>query len=1273
MKMKFWFHARDNPPKSNLQELKLKSDSLFDKRDAIIKNLVRELKKGKIPTRECHTWLKKVEEIKYEVCDLLKSKAHDSEISTIRSRLDAVMNEISEYLDKSPNKNDTVDDAMIGRSKGIQEYSKVGGDKYRTAEVEVGKTHNFQRTAVQLNAAAGESSPAGKKPILGNRMEQNKDKEMISPPLAAVSEPAETCRMENGHVKAENKISLLDEGMSLSAFDQRGGEIPESLGPEGLRLEKSVSSKLLSPLSSMAHPELNEYETRRDTVSLERVETQSNLAEKGEITFAEVKEMLNTNEIKDSETQEKQHGYSGPEGKIPVKQEAKEKLALDVGAGMTPNKTVVEVARISEIEEISPTGEMGDFRIGRSIPGPESSISDPEGIIHEYQSMSSKSGNKRVNPMKTKPLMNLKRRLFAKSSSRSVTVLGAPKVDSSRKDDIRLTQGDEEPRISCMVQKIIECMKDDKYRRIGIYGNGGIGKTTVLKALLSAPEIKDKFDFLIQVTVSRYWSRKKIQLEIARQIELSMEGIQSADELASKLFHALQSRKYLLLLDDVWDSINLAALGINLESHSRLVVATRSVQICKKVASDRQIEVGALSWKEAWNLFQEQVGGVINSPSIRPHAEAIVSECGGLPLMIIVIGRALAKEIDVSGWRIVLSNLLSVTGLESGDIENCDEALLQKLKVGYDKLHDDDLKCCFLYCVLFPEDHNIQIIELINYWIQEGLVTGNSADASRKGFRIVRHLTEASLVEPVDGVSIKMHDLIRDLASWIILSEEGSLDFLVGRKFNKVGNQELMLEPRTISIAKSPQKLPRVENCLLSRAGAGLLLPPKESEWEEAEMIFLMDNDISKLPEELNCRKLKMLFLQRNRRLTTIPASFFNSMPRLQVVNLSKTNIRSLPASLYSLSGLQALILRHCPCLSEISPRIGEVKSIEILDLTGTEIYSLPHSIGQLSSLKHFHVSFYAYVDDKKFHNKHKNLVPCGIISELQSLEELSIEVQSGDTQWNTDAEFVAKELSNLNKLDTLGICFPEIKFLRTFLGSSPAWKADNLRKFKFVIGHDIKRSASRVPRHAEQDYDQQRKCLRYVSTDSDHIPNEVKEVLKRATAFYLDHQSRIRSLTEFGIQIIRQLKVCTVSECSDMESIVDGGSIIDEIALPNLSHLSLHYLWNLNKIWKGEITAESFKALKVLSVHTCPRLGFVLSCSMVQYFPSLEDLTVEDCASMIEIILCEMQTEVCSAEIPKLKKLELRYLPQLLRICHQSYQHIEHLNIIYCPKFESN
>lgn len=1322
----FRYRGKDNPLKSNVRELKLKSDSLFDKRDGIIKNLVRDLKKGKMPTGECHTWLKKVKEIKDEVYDLPKFGAHDSEfeISTIRSRVDAVMNKISECLDKSPNKNGTVYDAMVGRTKRINGYSKVGGDEYCNGEMD--KTHKT-RTAVHLNGAEGESSAVSKKSILGNRM-QNNDRETISAPLAAVSESAETCRMEDGRVKAENKISLQNEGISLSAFDQRGGETPEKLGLEGLRLEKSASSKLRSQLPSMAHLELNGYETTRDTESLERAETQSNIVEK----------MMNANEIKDSETersipeaenstseaegiepietQQKQHGYSRSEGKMPVQQETKEKLALDVEAGMAPRKpdseevrramstlpgkailasTVApsgrsenEVEQItynssvleeknnngsSEKKEVSPT-EMKYFKMERPIPEPETSIFDPEGIPHKSERISSKSGKKRVNQMKPNLLVNMKNRLFSRSSSRSETVLVAPTSDLTRKHDMTFPQAGEGKRISRIVKKIIECMKDNKHRRIGIYGKGGIGKTTVLRALLCTPEVKDRFDYLIQVTVSRYWSREKIQLEIARHIELNVEGLQSADELASKLFHALQRKKYLLLLDDVWESINLEALGINLESHSRLVVATRSVHICITMAFDQQIEVGALSWKEAWNLFQEQVGGVLDSTDIRPRAKAMVSECGGLPLMIIVIGRALAKENDVLVWRFVLSNLLSVTSLKSsGDTENQDEALLRKLKVVYDKLHDYDLKHCFLYCALFPENHNIPITELVKYWIQEGLVTGNSSDASRKGLRIISHLTEASLLERVDSVSIKMHDLIRDLASWIILSEENSLEFLVGKKFNKIGNQEQKLESTTMPIADGPQKLTRVENCLLSRAGAGLQIPGEESEWEETEMIFLMDNDISKLPEEPNCHKLKMLFLQRNRRLTTIPASFFKSMPCLQVVNLSKTNIRSLPSSLYSLSGLQTLILRHCPCLSEISPRVGDVKSIEILDLTGTEIYSLPDSIGKLSSLKHLHVSFYACMDDNEFHNKHKNLIPGGIISKLQSLEELSIEVQPWDTWWNTDAEFVAEELSNLSQLDTLFICFPEIKFLKTFLGSSPAWKADNLRKFRFVIGHDIKRSASRVPRHTEVDYDQDDKCLRYVNTDIHHIPNEVKEVLKRATAFYLDHQSRMRSLTEFGIQNIGQLKLCIISECSDMETIVDGGSAIDEIALPNLSHLSLHYLWSLNKILKGEITAGSFNALKVLSVHSCPRLEFVLSCSMAQYFPSLEDLMVEDCASVTEIIRCELQTEVCNAEFPKLKRLELHYLPQLLRICHRSYQNIEHLTILYCPKFDSS
>ncbi|KAL3502878.1 hypothetical protein ACH5RR_037327 [Cinchona calisaya] len=97
------------------------------------------------------------------------------------------------------------------------------------------------------------------------------------------------------------------------------------------------------------------------------------------------------------------------------------------------------------------------------------------------------------------------------------------------------------------------------------------------------------------------------------------------------------------------------------------------------------------------------------------------------------------------------------------------------------------------------------------------------------------------------------------------------------------------------------------------------------------------------------------------------------------------------------------------------------------------------------------------------------------------------------DTRWDTDVEFLAEEFCTLNKLNTMFICFPEVKYQKTFTSSCQSWKVDSLCKFKFVIGRDIKSSASRVPKNTEFDYNQEDRCMRYVNSDVELIPQEVK------------------------------------------------------------------------------------------------------------------------------------------------------------------------------------
>ncbi|XP_030948995.1 disease resistance protein RPS2-like [Quercus lobata] len=631
-------------------------------------------------------------------------------------------------------------------------------------------------------------------------------------------------------------------------------------------------------------------------------------------------------------------------------------------------------------------------------------------------------------------------------------------------------------------------------KRVGVYGSGGIGKTSVLKALINYPITKDLFDVVIWVTVSRNWSTRKIQEKVLQQLSLSAGDFKTDFELAEELFQALRSQR--LLLDDVWEWIDLNAIGIpdpTYENGCRMILATRSPDVCHIMVADRKVQVEGLLLEEAWELFREQVGGIIDSPNIFPHAQAIVKKCHGLPLLIIVTGRALAKENDALNWMRASRKFLwlSAHGIFGF------EGLIQQLKFSYDRLESPELKSCFLYCVLFPEDREVGIVKLVEYWIEEGLVAGNWTDSYKRGCDIVNILVEASLLQKLEGgLSIKMHDLIRNLALGILSLETEGCQFLL-RSYSRmtqlshIGNSSFF---RPIVSFKSNQPLILEDHQFLSRAGAGLTELPLKQKWEEAKMIFLMDNELSSLPDSPSCPKLLALFLQRNQKLRVIPTSFFDLMPSPTVLNLSKTRIKSLPKSLCKLMSLEVLILRDCERLVLLPSEVGSLRRLEVLDLQGTEINKLPNKISELSSLIYLKVSFYGSVNWSEYAKLPTELVSHGIIANLVELETLRIDVYPGDRRWNKNVKSVIDEVGKLTNLTTFCCYFPEVEFLERFLATSLSWKIGGLTEFKFVVGHDVKRFVSKVVDNlafANVPWDQ---CFRFVNGEV--IPDAAVEVL---------------------------------------------------------------------------------------------------------------------------------------------------------------------------------
>ncbi|KAL7212480.1 hypothetical protein ACSBR2_015217 [Camellia fascicularis] len=441
------------------------------------------------------------------------------------------------------------------------------------------------------------------------------------------------------------------------------------------------------------------------------------------------------------------------------------------------------------------------------------------------------------------------------------------------------------------------------------------------------------------------------------------------------------------------------------------------------------------------------------------------------------------------------------------------------------------------------------------------------------------------------------------------------------------------------------------EDFFLQEVREGLTEPPPEEKWRQPCVIALMENEFFSLPEKPNCPNLGFLFLQNNSNLGTISDSFFDDMPSLHVLDLSRTGVGSLPPSLFMLTGLQALFLRNCNSLDELPPQVGYFKHIEVLDLLGTEVYNLPDEIAKLTNLRRLLVSFYGADDSSEYDNLPPVLISSKIIPQLHSLQTLSIVVHPVDWRWKNNARAITPDVSSLNELTDLQFYIPEVELLQLFTEKSLSWKAGRLGKFKLVIGQDIKRIVSRVPDDIESAYDKHDQCLRFVNGDG--IPKEVVRVLQCVTAFYLDHHCVIKNLSEFEITNFKELKFCVVRECPKIVEIIGNRGRTDSI-LPCLEHLSMHYLPELKNIWEGPLPQGSLGRLKVLSVHTCPKLEFVLKWSMLHFLSNMEELIIEDCYSVKVIIEMDEQSVDNNGAIivlPRLNKMKLHYLPQLVSI----------------------
>ncbi|KAL4613908.1 hypothetical protein ACB092_07G016300 [Castanea dentata] len=492
---------------------------------------------------------------------------------------------------------------------------------------------------------------------------------------------------------------------------------------------------------------------------------------------------------------------------------------------------------------------------------------------------------------------------------------------------------------------------DDGFKRIGIWGLGGVGKTTLVKNLNNQlrEASTQPFGIVIWATVSKNLVIKNVQKQIAKRLNLVEEMDEDVQRMAIRLYERLEKEeKYLLILDDVWEKIDLHTLGVPVpEVHKgcKILLTSRLMEVCRTMTTDLDIKVEVLNDVEAWQLFCHKAGDVADLEEIKPLAEAIVKECCRLPLAIITVGAAMRKKTKVELWRHALKELQrSVPSIGGIEVE-----VYKPLKLSYDSLQGNNIKSCFLYCCLFPEDFHIDIKKLVQYWRAEGLIdVGQNWANMDEGISLIENLKDSCLLEEGHYLdTVKMHDVVRDVAIWISSSSEDGCKSLV-------------------------------------RSGIGLseISAEEFSNSNSLDRVSFMDNNITRLPDcMIQCSKASTLLLQGNNALDTVPEKFLQGFEALKVLDLSGTSIRSLPHIPLQLRDLRVLLLCYCRNLEEL-PSLGTLTKLRELDLGSTSIANLPRGIENLSELRILNL---AYTE------KLKSIQP-GIISKLSCLESLSMQ-----------------------------------------------------------------------------------------------------------------------------------------------------------------------------------------------------------------------------------------------------------------------------------------
>ncbi|XP_030494430.2 putative disease resistance protein RGA4 [Cannabis sativa] len=481
---------------------------------------------------------------------------------------------------------------------------------------------------------------------------------------------------------------------------------------------------------------------------------------------------------------------------------------------------------------------------------------------------------------------------------------------------------------------------------VSIMGIGGLGKTTLIKSVFNDGKIDEKFDLKIWVCVSLDFDVSTLVKDVimsATNNEAEISKLTNLEQLQRSLSETLKDKKFLLVLDDVWNEDpfkwqEFAELLSVDSKKSKIIVTTRSSKVASIMGGTEPYELKGLPKKDSLSLFFKYAfrgeEDASKYPELKRIGEEIVEKCSGVPLALKTLGSLLQLKTGAHEWKIVRDSKIWELEREQGHI-------LPALRLSYNAM-SPSLKQCFAYCSTFKEDRLMSSFDLISIWMALGILhsPNNKVELEDIGRSYFLELWGRSFFQVNDfsndyfeiNQNFRVHDLIHNLACSITQRECSIVSSNSGEISDSIRYLRIVINENNLT---KLSKLKKLRSIHVECTG---------DENDEVVRLFL-STCISRFK---NLRVFDLVGLS----FKVLPSSI-GAMKQLRYLDLTNNEkLKRLPDSICKLQSLQNLCLFGCEELEELPREIGNLESLRVLGLTTKQSFLADGGIGRLKSLR---------------------------------------------------------------------------------------------------------------------------------------------------------------------------------------------------------------------------------------------------------------------------------------------------------------------------------